>query len=111
MRVTSPRRQRHNRVLKATKGFRMSKHRLYKVAHEAARHAGMYAYAGRKLRKRDLRSLWIVRITAALKPLSINYSKFINLMKKSQIRLNRKMLAHLAYSDPQTFNSIVSKTK
>lgn len=87
----------------------MSRHRLYKVAHEAAVHAGQYAFAGRKLRKRDMRSLWIVRINAALMPFSISYSKFINLLTKSNILLNRKMLSDMAVTDPEAFKSVVSQ--
>ena len=110
MRVKSPRRQRHNKVLARTKGYRMSKHRLYKVAREASLHAGQYAYAGRKNRKRDLRSLWIVRINAALSPLGISYSHFISRLKKANIALDRKILAELAVSDSDAFKAVVEKT-
>ena len=71
MRVKSPRRQRHNKVLKLAKGYRMTKHRLYKVAREAVVHAGQYAFAGRKLRRRDLRRTWIIRINAGLRALGV----------------------------------------
>ena len=105
------RRRRHKKVLKRTKGFRMTKGRLYKVSKEADLHAGQYAFAGRKLRKRDMRRLWITRINAALTPYEISYSKFINGLKKAKIELNRKILADLALSDPKTFKTIVEKTK
>ena len=105
------RRKRHKKVLKRTKGFRMTKGRLYKVSKEADLHAGQYAYAGRKLRKRDMRRLWIIRINAALTPYNISYSKFINRLKKAKIELNRKILADLAISDPETFKAIVEKAK
>jgi large subunit ribosomal protein L20 len=107
MRVKSPRLQRHNKVLKITKGFRMTKNRLYKVAHEAARHAGQYAFAGRRLRRRDLRSLWITRINAALTPLNVSYSRFIDALVKSHIEIDRRVLSELATHQPQVFNHIV----
>lgn len=105
------RRRRHKRVLKRTKGFRMTKGRLYRVSKEADLHAGQYAYAGRKLRKRDMRRLWITRINAALTPYNLSYSKFINDLKKAKIELNRKILADIALSDPETFKTIVDKVK
>lgn len=107
MRVKSPRRSRHNKVLKLAKGYRMTKHRLYKVAHEAVVHAGQYAFAGRKLKKRNLRSLWIVRINAALRRLGVKYSDFIAGLNKSSIQLDRKILSELAAKEPQTFAEIV----
>ncbi|MBU3956891.1 50S ribosomal protein L20 [Patescibacteria group bacterium] len=105
------RRKRHKKVLKRTKGFRMTKGRLYKVSKEADLHAGQYAYVGRKLRKRDMRRLWITRINAALTPYNLSYSKFINGLKKAKIELNRKILADLAVSDSNTFKEIVDKTQ
>ena len=105
------RRKRHKKVLKRTKGFRMTKGRLYKVSKEADLHAGQYAYAGRKLRKRDMRRLWINRINAALTPHNLSYSKFISGLKKAKIELNRKILADLALSDPDVFKAIVEKAK
>lgn len=105
------RRKRHKKVLKRTKGFRMTKGRLYKVSKEADLHAGQYAYAGRKLRKRDMRKLWINRINAALTPHNLSYSKFISGLKKAKIELNRKILADLALSDPDVFKAIVEKAK
>jgi len=113
MRVkTGPvRRARHKKVLKAAKGYRMTKNRLYRVAHEAVLHAGQYAYAGRKKRKRDLRRLWITRLHAALEGENIKYSRFINLLKKEKIELNRKILAHLALYDPKSFKALLTKIK
>jgi len=105
------RRKRHKKVLKRTKGFRMTKGRLYRVSKEADLHAGQYAYAGRKLRKRDMRRLWITRINAALTPYNLSYSRFTNGLKKAKIELNRKILADLAISDPDTFKAIVEKAK
>lgn len=105
------RRRRHKKVLKRTKGFRMTKGRLYKVSKEADLHAGQYAYVGRKQRKRDMRRLWITRINAALTPYNLSYSKFINGLKKAKIELNRKILADLVLSDPATFKEIVNKVQ
>jgi len=103
------RRRRHKKVLKRTKGFRMTKGRLYKVSKEADLHAGQYAFIGRKLRKRDMRKLWIQRIKAALSSFDLKYSRFINLLKKNKIELNRKVLAELAVNDLDTFTAIVKK--
>lgn len=108
MRVKSPRRQRHNKLLELAKGYRMTKGRLYKVAHEAVVHAGQYAFAGRKLRRRDLRTLWIVRINAALSSLGVKYSAFISGMKKSSIQVDRKILSELATNQPEVFKKVVS---
>ncbi len=85
----------------------MTKHRLYKVAHEAVIHAGQYAFAGRRLRKRDLRRTWIVRINAALDGMGISYSKFIPALKKANINLDRKVLSDLATRQPAAFKKIV----
>lgn len=101
----------HKKVLDRTKGFRMTKHRLYKVAREADLHAGQYAYIGRRLRKRDMRRLWITRISAALKAFDLSYSHFINLLKKAKIEIDRKILADLAVADPSTFKRLVEKLK
>ncbi len=100
---------RHKKVLLSTKGYRMTKSRLYKVAKEASLHAGEYAFAGRKKRKGQFRSLWIQRINAGLKSVDSNlsYSKFVKLLSDKQIHLNRKMLAFLAAKEPQTFETVV----
>lgn len=103
------RRRRHNRVLERTKGFRMTKGRLYKVSKEADLHAGQYAYVGRRKRKRDLRRLWIQRINAGLSNLEVSYSSLINKLKKSKITLDRKILAELSTSYPQVFKEIIKK--
>ena len=105
------RRKRHKKVLGRTKGFRMTKGRLYKVSKEADLHASQYAFVGRKLRKRDMRRLWITRINAGLTPYDISYSKFINGLKKSKIELDRKILTDLALTDPQAFKLVVDKVK
>lgn len=107
MRVKSPRRQRHNKVIHAAKGYRMTKHRLYKVAREAVVHAGQYAFAGRRLKRRQLRQTWIVRMNAALRSMGVTYSKFIPALKKANIELDRKILAELAVKEPASFAQIV----
>ena len=103
------RRKRHKKVLTSNKGFRGSNSRLYKRAKEAFLHAGKYAYIGRKLRKRDMRKLWIIRINAALSEMGegLKYSRFINALKKANISIDRKMLAEIAVSDFKTFKDIV----
>jgi len=103
------RRRRHAKVIKATKGFRMTRHRLFKVAHEALLHAGQYAFAGRRKRKRDIRRLWIIRINAALRQHGFSYSKFIKTMKDKKILIDRKMLAYLATEEPLKFASLLEK--
>ena len=105
------RRQRHHRVLERTKGFRMTKNRLFKVASEADLHAGQYAFAGRKRKKRDLRKLWISRINAGLTTHQISYSKFIQGLKKAKIELDRKILADLVIADPAAFKEIVKQVQ
>ncbi|MFA6250723.1 MAG: 50S ribosomal protein L20 [Candidatus Shapirobacteria bacterium] len=105
------RRAGHKKVLKAAKGFWMTRHKRFKVAHEAVMHAGQYAYNGRRIRRRDFRKLWIVRLNAALKPFNIRYSIFVNQLKTKKIDLNRKMLSEIAISDPTAFKSIVDSVK
>jgi len=107
------RKRRHNKVLKLTKGFRGTNNRLYKRAKEALLHAGQYAFVGRKLRKRDMRSLWIVRISSAIKMADekMNYSRFIKGLKDKNIKLDRKVLADLAVRDLATFSEIVKKVQ
>ena len=104
-------RRKHNKLLDKTKGFRGTKSKLIKVAHEAALHADAYAYHGRKLRKRDMRALWIVRIGEAAKKEGLSYSKLINHFKKAAIELDRKILADIVVNDPQTFQKIVKSAK
>ena len=107
------RHRRHRKVLARTKSFRGANTRLYKRAHEADLHAGQYAYIGRKLRKRDMRSLWILRINVALKSLgeSLNYSRFINMLKKANVSVDRKILADIAVTDFASFKTIVQKVR
>lgn len=101
----------HKKVLKLTKGYRMTRRRLIKVAREAALHAGEYAYRGRKQKKRDFRRLWIIRINGALANLGLSYSQFIVGLKKTKIELDRKILAELVTSDFNTFKKVVEKAQ
>lgn len=105
------RKKKHKKVLKQAKGYRMTRSRLYKVAHEAVLHAGDYAFRGRKERKRQMRRLWITRIGAALKnqPDTPSYSKFIYQLKLKDIKLNRKVLSELAIHQPQVFSQVVKQ--
>lgn len=105
------RRRKHKKILNQAKGYRMTRSRLFKVAHQAVTRAGQYAYIGRKLRKRNFRKLWIQRINAAVRKKGLSYSKFIHLLKENKIDLYRKMLAELAVRDPDTFEAIVDKVK
>ncbi len=105
------RRQHHKKIIKKASGFWMTRHKRYKVAHEAVMHAGRYAFIGRRLRRRDFRKLWIVRLNAALRPFSLSYSKFIKMLKDNKIELNRKMLSEIAIRDNNTFKSIVDSVK
>lgn len=110
-RVKSPRRKRHKELLARAKGFLSARHKRYKVAKEAVLHAGQYAFAGRKLRKRDIRALWIVRLNAAVREHDLSYSRFISGLKKANIQLDRKTLSEMAISDPETFSKIVTQVK
>ena len=99
------------RVLKAAKGYRGSPGRLYRLAKEAIVRAQVNARVGRKLRKRDFRGLWIIRISAACQQRGIRYSQFVNGCKKANIQLNRKMLSEIAIADPAGFDAIVETAK
>jgi large subunit ribosomal protein L20 len=104
-------RRRRKRILNMTKGYYGAKSRLYRIATEAVDKALTYAYKDRKLKKRDFRSLWIIRINAALRALGLTYSQFMNSLKKMNITLNRKALADMAYNDPQSFSNLVEMVK
>jgi large subunit ribosomal protein L20 len=104
-------RKRRKKVLKLAKGYWGGKSRLFRTANQAVMKSLSYAYVGRKLRKRDFRSLWITRISAACKINGMNYSTFMNGLKKSGVTLNRKILAELAVSDSQAFTTLVVKAK
>ncbi len=104
-------RKRRNKTLKLAKGYFGSKSTHFKMAKQAVMKSGQYAYIGRKQRKRDFRQLWIARISAACKLNGMNYSTFMNGVKKAGITLNRKMLSEIAISDPTGFTAIVEKAK
>ena len=104
-------RKRRNKVLKLAKGYYGSKHSLFKTAKQAVMKSGNYAYIGRKQKKRDFRRLWITRISAACKMNGINYSTFMNGLKKAGVTLNRKMLSEIAIADPSAFTKLVEQAK
>ena len=104
-------RKRRNKVLKAAKGYWGAKSKHFKMAKQAVMKSGNYAFAGRKMKKRDFRRLWITRISAQVKVNGMNYSTFMNGLKKAGIDLNRKMLAELAVSDKEAFAALAEKAK
>ena len=104
-------RKRRNKVLKAAKGYWGSKSKHFKMAKEAVMKSGNYAFAGRRRKKRDFRRLWITRISAACKLNGMNYSIFMNGLKKSGIVINRKMLAELAVNDKAAFVQLTETAK
>ena len=105
------RRRRHKKVLKQAKGYWGGRHRLFKSAKETVMRAGNYAWRDRRRRKRDFRRLWIARINAAARERGLTYSEFANGLRKANINLNRKMLAHLAMEDPQAFDAVFEQAQ
>jgi len=104
-------RARHKRILKATKGFRHGRKNLVKVARQAAVKAGQNAYVGRKQRKRNMRSLWIIRLNAACRQHDLKYSELVARLKAKKIDINRKVLAELCVKEPAEFTRLVEKIK
>ena len=104
-------RKRRNKVLKMAKGYWGAKSKHFKMAKQAVMKSGNYAFAGRKMKKRDFRSLWITRISAQAKACGMNYSTFMHGLKVAGIDLNRKMLAELAVSDKEAFAALAEKAK
>ena len=104
-------RKHHKKVLKLAKGFRGSESKQYRVANQAVMRSMQNAYIGRKHRKRDFRRLWITRISAACKINGMNYSTFINGLKKADIEMNRKMLSEIAIADPKAFSALCETAK
>ncbi|MBP3857118.1 MAG: 50S ribosomal protein L20 [Ruminiclostridium sp.] len=104
-------RKRRNKTLKLAKGYWGGKSKLFKTAKEAVWKSGQYAYISRRLKKRDFRKLWITRISAACKLNGMNYSTFINGLKKADISLNRKMLSEIAINDAAGFTALCDKAK
>ena len=104
-------RKRRNKMLKLAKGYWGAKSKHFKMAKQAVMKSGNYAFAGRKMKKRDFRKLWITRISAQCKVNDINYSRFMNGLKKAGVTLNRKMLAEIAVSDKEAFAKLVETAK
>jgi len=104
-------RARHKKVMKLARGYRGARSRVYRVAVQAVTKAGQYAYRDRKQRKRQFRSLWIVRINAAARDNGLSYSRLINGLSKAGITIDRKILAELAVNDPQAFTSVAEQAK
>jgi large subunit ribosomal protein L20 len=99
---------RHKKVLKKAKGYYNARRKVFRAAKQAVIKAGQYAYRGRRLKKRDFRALWIQRINAAARTLGHSYSKLIGKLDKANVKLNRKMLAEIAISDPAAFTALVN---
>ena len=104
-------RRRRNKVLKQAKGYRGGRSKLFRTAQESVDKGLSYAYAGRRIKKRDSRSLWIQRIGAAAEALGLSYSKLMGGLKKAKVALDRKILAFLAAEDPAAFAKLVETTK
>ncbi len=104
-------RKRHKRILKLAKGYRGAKSKQFRTAKEAVMKSLSYAYVGRKLKKRNFRQLWIARISAQAKMNGMNYSTFMNGLKKAGIEMNRKMLAEIAVADKAAFAALVEQAK
>jgi len=108
---TPKRLARKRRLLKAAKGFWGARHRQYKVMKESVHRAWAYAYVGRRLKKRDFRRLWILRVNAASRARGMMYSRFIHGLKKAGVELNRKVLSEIAIHDPKAFDHLVEVAK
>ncbi len=106
-----PSRKRRKKILKAAKGYRGGRSKLIKTAKESVHRALAYAYRDRRQKKREFRKLWIVRINAAVREYGLNYSQFIDALKKANVDLSRNILADLAVREPETFKAIVDQVK
>ena len=104
-------RKRRNKTLKRAKSYWGSKSKHFKMAKQAVKKSGVYAYIGRKQKKRSYRSLWITRISAAVAPFGLNYSRFMNGIKKAGVEMNRKSLSEMAIQDPAAFAAVVELAK
>ena len=104
-------RMRRNKTLKLAKSYWGSKSKHFKMAKQAVKKSGVYAYIGRKQKKRSYRSLWITRLSAAVAPFGLNYSRFMNGVKKAGIEMNRKSLSEMAIQDPAAFAAVVELAK
>jgi large subunit ribosomal protein L20 len=105
------RRRRRNKLLKRAKGFFLAKHNLYNIAKQAVEKALGYAYFGRRIKKRDYRGIWIVRISAACRSNGLSYSRFINGLDRAGIKLDRKVLSDIAIHDPRGFAKLVDSAR
>ena len=103
--------QKHNKILDRAKGYLGRHHSTYRAAREKTEKAGQYAYRDRRQKKRDFRSLWIVRINAAVRPNGLTYSQFMNGLKKAGVDLDRKVLAQMAYDADKNFNTLIETAK
>lgn len=104
-------RKRRKKTLKLAKGFYGSKSKHFKMAKQQVMKSGNYAFAGRKMKKREFRNLWITRINAACRAEGMNYSSFMNGLKKAGVELNRKMLSEMAIHDPKSFSALIETAK
>ena len=102
---------RHRKIKSRARGYVHARHKRVKSAKEALLHAGQYAYAGRKLKKRNLRKLWIIRLNAAVRQNGLKYSEFIAKLKENKIELDRKILSDLAINNPKVFEKIIQELK
>lgn len=101
--------QRHKKILKMAKGYRLGRGNLYKTAKDQVEKGLQYAYRDRRQKKRHFRGLWIARINAACRQNGISYSRFVHLLKQNNVEMDRKTLAHLAMHEPQVFESLVKQ--
>lgn len=101
--------RRHRKIKSAARGFKQARSNRVAAAKEALMHAGQYAYVGRKDRKSNMRSLWIVRLNAAVREHGLSYSKFINLLLKAKVEIDRKILSDIAIVDPEGFKEVVNR--
>ena len=104
-------RRKHKSVLKKAKGYYSARSRVFRVAKQAVIKAGQYAYRDRRVKKRTFRALWIVRINAAVRAHGLSYSAFMNGLNKANIDIDRKVLAHMALHEPETFSNIAEQAK
>ena len=104
-------RRKHNKLASLTKGYKGTKSRLVKAATEAKLHAGAYSFHGRKVKKRDIRALWITRISEASKKEGISYSKLMDQLRKANVEIDRKMLSELVLNDPESFSELIKTSK
>lgn len=103
--------KKHSKVLNLAKGYWMTRHKQFKKAKEAVLHAGEYAFVGRKLKKRNMKTLWIQRLNASVREMGITYSAFIHKLTEKKVSLDRKILSQIAVDYPKVFTQIVEKVK